>query len=157
VTAGPQTTAGAPLVIRAARATDEVAWRRQWALYIAAENSNVPEAVTASTWQRILDPDSPVGCLIAERDGAMAGFAVTILHPGTWSLAQFCYLEDLYVDDRMRGQGIGKALIDNILDLAKQHGWSRVYWNTREGNATARRLYDRFGPADGFVRYRIDL
>jgi hypothetical protein len=37
----------------------------------------------------------------------------------------------------------------------RAEGWSRLYWMAREDNAAARALYDRFTPADGFVRYLL--
>jgi hypothetical protein len=41
--------------------------------------------------------------------------------------------------------------------LARERGWSRLYWHTRAANATARKLYDKFAKADDFVRYRMIL
>jgi hypothetical protein len=37
----------------------------------------------------------------------------------------------------------------------RAEGWARLYWMTKEGNVQARKLYDRFSKADGFVRYQI--
>jgi hypothetical protein len=37
----------------------------------------------------------------------------------------------------------------------RAEGWARLYWMTRADNVQARRLYDRFAQADGFVRYVI--
>ena len=53
--------------------------------------------------------------------------------------------------------GIGCALIDDRLAMAKTGGWARLYWHTRQGNETARRLYDKFAGADDFLRYRLIL
>ena len=39
----------------------------------------------------------------------------------------------------------------------RAEGWARLYWMTKEDNVQARRLYDRFAQADGFVRYVIPL
>jgi GNAT superfamily N-acetyltransferase len=80
-----------------------------------------------------------------------------VLHEGSWTVHPICYLEDLFVDEKARGHGIGRALIADLLSLAKERGWGRLYWHTREGNAPARRLYDEFAVADDFVRYRIGL
>ena len=52
---------------------------------------------------------------------------------------------------------MGRALIDDLLDLAKERGWDRLYWHTDAGNKTARTLYDRYTKADNFVRYRIPI
>lgn len=143
------------LAIRDATATDETAWRRLWAAYCGFYNATVPAEATATTWQRMLDPESPIFGRLAEQNGAILGFSVSVLHLGTWTPAPICYLEDLFVDPEARGGGIGRALVEDLLHLAAARGWSRLYWHTESGNARARRIYDRFAPADGFVRYRL--
>ena len=50
----------------------------------------------------------------------------------------------------------GKFWINGFWKRDEQ-GWSRVYWVTKEDNARARRLYDRFAPADGFIRYSVPV
>ena len=147
----------AALFIRDPRPDDEAAWRRLWAGYCAFYETDVSEAVTAGTWARTLTPQSPVFGRIAEWNGKVAGFTTSVLHEGTWTLAPVCYLEDLFVDPEARGHGVGRALIEDLVNLARERGWSRLYWHTREGNATARRLYGKFAVADDFVRYRIFL
>ncbi len=155
-----------PMTIRAAEATDEPAWRRLWAGYNAFYDADVPEPVTAATWARILDPSVDVLARVAVGDGGLAGFSpsaegaivgfsLCVLHPSTWTLAPVCYLEDLFVDPAARGHGLGRALLQDCLDRARAAGWPRLYWHTREDNAAARRLYDGFAAADGFVRYRV--
>jgi hypothetical protein len=37
----------------------------------------------------------------------------------------------------------------------RAEGWARLYWVTRQDNEPARKLYDQFAQADGFVRYVI--
>ena len=50
----------------------------------------------------------------------------------------------------------GKALIDALIAEGKREGWSKLYWVTRENNP-ARKLYDKYGKADDYVRYRLSL
>ncbi len=133
---------------------DEAAWRDLWSGYNAFYGTSVPEAVTARTWQRILDRAAPVFGRLAVVDDCVAGFSICILHEGTWVTAPVCYLEDLFVAPPFRGRGIGRMLIADLVDRAKAEGWSRLYWHTRENNP-ARRLYDEFTKADDFVRYRL--
>jgi ribosomal protein S18 acetylase RimI-like enzyme len=57
----------------------------------------------------------------------------------------------------MRGRGIGRALIEDLLAQARAKGWSRIYWHTEASNAAARRLYETYTRADEFVRYRLFL
>jgi GNAT superfamily N-acetyltransferase len=146
-----------PLVIRDPAPDDEGAWRVLWARYCAFYEKSVPEAVTAGTWARILTPGSPLFGRIAQWKGDVVGFTVSILHQGSWTLDPICYLEDLFVAPSARGRGIGRALIADLLGRAKERGWSRLYWHTRESNAPARRLYNEFATADDFVRYRLNL
>jgi GNAT superfamily N-acetyltransferase len=140
--------------IRDPAAVDETAWRELWSGYNAFYETTVQETVTARTWQRILDPASPIFTRLAVVHDCVAGFSTSVLHEGTWVIAPICYLEDLFVAPQFRSRGLGRMLIADLVDRAKAKGWSRLYWHTRESNP-ARRLYDEFGKADDFVRYRL--
>jgi GNAT superfamily N-acetyltransferase len=145
------------VLIRDPTPEDEAAWRRLWAGYVAFYEANVPDAVTSGTWARLLDPNFGMIGRLAERDGAVVGFTISVIHFGSWTLQPVCYLEDLFVDPQARGHGIGRALIDDLVALARARGWSRLYWHTKASNETARRLYDRYVEADDFIRYRLFL
>ena len=136
---------------------DEAAWRRLWAAYCDFYEASVSETVTAATWRRMLDSASPLFGRLAESGNAVCGFSVCVLHEGTWTTDPVGYLEDLFVDPGVRGAGIGHALVQDVIDRAREMGWSRVYWHTRADNAVARRVYDRFVASDGHVRYRVIL
>ncbi|MFG1287130.1 GNAT family N-acetyltransferase [Xanthobacter versatilis] len=144
------------VLIEDARPADEAEWRRLWAGYNAFYEASVAPQVTDRTWQRMLDPASPLLGRVARRGGGLAGFSISVLHEGTWVVAPVCYLEDLFVDPACRGLGIGRRLIADLVSLGKARGWSRLYWHTRRDNP-ARALYDRFVEADDFVRYRMEL
>ena len=148
---------GRGYVIRPAEPADEAAWRSLWEGYQAFYRTAVPKAATSATWRRILDSASPIHALVAvEEPSGAVGFVVYVLHAGTWSEQPRCYLEDLFVAPDARGQGVGEALIEAVLERARAEAWHDVYWHTEAGNGAARRLYDRLaGPADGFVRYRV--
>lgn len=144
------------VTIRALRAEDYSRWRSLWDGYTQFYGCELDESVTACTWERALNPLSSLFCRVAEIDGKVIGFALCVLHEGTWSTTPICYLEDLFVDEAARGAGAGQALIDALIAEGKGEGWSKLYWVTRENNP-ARKLYDRFGEADDYVRYRISL
>jgi GNAT superfamily N-acetyltransferase len=144
-----------PPVIRNVTAADEAAWRGLWGQYLTFYKVELAEDVTAHTWARILDPSSRVSMRVAEVDGVLAGFAIHHFHDSTWVKTPDCYLEDLFLDASFRGRGIGRALIDDLIAITKANGWSRLYWHTDQGNATARKLYDTYAPEDGHVRYRL--
>lgn len=144
------------VIVRELCAEDYLQWRPLWDGYTHFYECELDESVTAFTWERALNPHSSLFCRVAENDGKVIGFAMCLLHEGTWSTAPICYLEDLFVDENFRGAGAGHALIDALLAEGKREGWSKLYWITRENNP-ARKLYDKFGEADDYVRYRISL
>ena len=136
---------------------DEPGWRKLWADYCDFYRAQIAPTVTEATWRRILDPQSTFVGRLAEHDGETVGFSLSVVHECSWTITPVCYLEDLYVTPAARGRGVGLALIEDIIGLARKNAWARVYWHTRADNTPARRLYDRFGEADGFVRYRLLL
>ncbi len=144
------------VTIRDPQAGDAAEWRALWTGYNAFYEATVPEATTAYTWARMLDPQAPLLGRLALLEGRAVGFSLSVLHEGTWVRDPVCYLEDLFVDPQVRGKGVGRALIQDLVDEGRARGWARLYWHTRADNP-ARRLYDSFLPADDFVRYRMDL
>jgi len=146
-------------IVRPTIAADYEAWLPMWQAYCRFYAVDVSAEVTDCTWRRIVARDSPVGGLMAVEalTGAALGFANYLVHPHTWSERAACYLEDLFVCAERRGAGVGRALIDTLLGLGKDHGGSYLYWMTQEQNIVARRLYDRFTRRDDFVRYVVPI
>ncbi len=146
------------LTVRDIAAADRADWFRLWAGYNAFYETEVAPQISERTWARLLDPQAPLIGRVAVFEGRVAGFSLSlsVLHEGTWVETPICYLEDLFVDPAVRGKGIGRALIGDLVALGHQRGWSRLYWHTRQDNP-ARRLYDEFVAADNFVRYRLSF
>jgi GNAT superfamily N-acetyltransferase len=144
-------------LVRDIREDDAQDWRRLWAGYNDFYEASVPADVTEHTLRRLLDPTSSLIGRIAEIDARIAGFSVSVLHDSSWTSSPICYLEDLFVDPSLRGGGVGRALIQDLVDLGRARGWSRLYWHTQADNQRARRLYDAFVEADDFIRYRLTL
>ncbi|KQQ56583.1 GNAT family acetyltransferase [Rhizobium sp. Leaf311] len=143
------------LSIRDARSDDQDAWLKLWNDYLAFYNVDLAEDVTAHTWARIIDPASRVSARLAIQDENVVGFAIHHFHDSTWVKTPDCYLEDLFIDAHIRGRGIGRALIDDLISICREKGWSRLYWHTNEDNERARKLYDSYVSSDGHIRYRI--
>ncbi len=153
------------ILIRELRRDDFVAWKTLWdgynAFYGRAGATALPEAITQSTWSRFFDAYEPIHALVAERDGTvngkLAGLAHYLFHRSTIAPLSNCYLQDLFTAESARGQGVGRALIEEVYRRGERAGASRVYWQTQEGNATARLLYDRVGEKSEFIVYRKNL
>lgn len=134
---------------------DRHPWHQLWAGYNAFYERYVPTEATEETWRRLNDPSEPVHGLVFERDGRVIGLAHHLYHPSTSSVAQSCYLQDLFVAEDARGTGAGRALLEATARAAALAGSHHVYWLTHESNARARALYDAVGRRTGFVHYAI--
>lgn len=146
------------VTIDAVAPADEGEWLKLWNAYLRFYKTHLPEGVTRATWRRILDDSHPFKCFVARdpESGEILGFALHQSHPSSWTQVGDMYLEDLFVTGEARGKGIGRALIEAVIDAAKKSRLDRVYWMTGEDNHTARLLYDNVtGGHDGHVRYRI--
>ncbi len=142
------------LTIRPLRRDDEADWRRLWCDYLAFYEATRPEEVYASFFERLLgdDPQDFHG-QIAELDGRAVGLVHYLFHRHGWRLENVCYLQDLYADPEIRGQGVGRALIEAVYAEADRMGAPAVYWLTQDFNAQARQLYDRIGRVTPFIKY----
>jgi GNAT superfamily N-acetyltransferase len=152
----------AAIQVREARPDDFEQWLPLWegynAFYERAGPTAVSEAMTRTTWGRFFDADEPMHALVAETDEErLVGLVHYLFHRNTVMVGPICYLQDLFTAADVRGQGVGRALIEAVYALAKAAGSTRVYWQTHETNATARRLYDAVATNSGFIVYRRDL
>ena len=140
--------------IRPIVAADHQAWLPLWQGYQRFYNADIAPEVSALTWQRFLDPAEPMFAALAWQDGVAVGLVHWIFHRSCWTVSDYCYLQDLYVAETVRGGGVGRALIEQVYAAAQAHGANRVHWLTQEDNAQARQLYDRIASRSGFIQYR---
>jgi GNAT superfamily N-acetyltransferase len=113
-----------------------------------AEYEHEPDAVQAtesSLRAQMESADPPFECLIAERDGEAAGFALFFRNYSTWSGRPGLYLEDLFVPQAHRGHGVGKALLKRMAAIAVERGWARMEWAVLDWNAPAHGFYRALG------------
>jgi GNAT superfamily N-acetyltransferase len=148
-------------LVRLIRRDDYPQWRPLWDGYNAFYGRSGPtaldERVTVQTWERFFDAAESVNALVAELDGRIVGIAHFLFHRSTSRLADVCYLQDLFTEEACRGQGVGRALIQLVLDTAKAAGSSRVYWTTQATNVAGRALYDKMADHRGFIVYSHEL
>jgi ribosomal protein S18 acetylase RimI-like enzyme len=87
------------------------------------------------------------------------GIAVMRFQPSIWTEGLECYLAELYVVPPRRGKGIGRALMEAAMDLARAEGADYMDLGTSEDDVAARSLYEslgfsnREGKPDGPINY----
>jgi GNAT superfamily N-acetyltransferase len=149
------------ILIRPVERRDFAEWKLLWdgynAFYGREGKTALPDTIINTTWSRFFDGYEPMHALVAERAGELIGLAHFLFHRSMIELGSTCYLQDLFTAEAARGQGAGRALIEEVYRYAKEAGSSRVYWLTHETNATAMKLYDKVADKSGFVVYRKSL
>ncbi|MDR2307054.1 MAG: GNAT family N-acetyltransferase [Paucimonas sp.] len=145
------------VTLRPVGADDHAAWLPLWQAYLRFYQTGLADTVSASTWQRLLDPNEPTHSVLAWVDGKAVGMVNFIYHRSNWSIENSCYLQDLYVDSAQRGLGIGRQLIEQVYATARAAGCIKVHWLTHETNATAISLYEQVAERPGFIQFRKAL
>ena len=143
--------------IQAVTEDDYAQWFRLWIKYQEFYRVDIPDNVTRLTWQRFLNPVEPVFCLVAKYQGEIVGLVHYLFHRSTWAETEYCYLEDLYVAQEIRGKHIGKRLIEHVQVKARKRHASRLYWHTHETNLRGQRLYDWLGKKSGMIEYLMPV
>jgi ribosomal protein S18 acetylase RimI-like enzyme len=73
------------------------------------------------------------------------GLAVMRFRPSIWIDALECYLAELYVVPDRRGRGIGRALMEEVMTVARAQGAGHIELNTSDDDVAARALYEKLG------------
>ena len=135
-----------PLEIRPATPADVpqiLAFIRELALY-----EREPDAVLATESDLLRDGFGPTPrfrCIIASLDEEPAGFALFFTSYSTWRGHHGIRLEDIYVTPTHRGQGIGKALLRHLAQIAIDEGCPRLEWDVLAWNQPAIDFYHSQG------------
>ena len=151
------------IVIGPFQRSERAAWEKLARGYNDFYETELPDRDYDRAWQRLLE-DREIHGLGARLDGQsggqsggqLIGIAHYLFHASIWR-DDSCYLQDLFVDETVRGQGAARQLIDAVADAARLRGAVRYYWQTKQDNVRARALYDKVARFRGFIRYDYAL
>lgn len=118
-----------------------------------------PEAVKATTRDLLRDgfgPQPKFETLIAELDGVPVGFALFFPTYSTWEGTAGIHLEDIFVEEAVRGQGVGEKLMRALAAIAIRRGYARLELQVLDWNP-ARTFYRRLGLEclEEWLSYRV--
>jgi ribosomal-protein-alanine N-acetyltransferase len=112
---------------------------------IAIERRAFPTAWSLGMF--VLELSKPSGiCLAAIRDGKLVGYLICARYADVW------HLMNIAVDPADRGQGVGTALLEQMVARAGEDAAYTL--EVRPSNATAIALYERFGFRSAGTRRR---
>ncbi len=103
------------------------------------------------------DDPKVFGHVAVADDGAVVGTALWFLTFSTWRGTHGIHLEDLYVQPRHRGSGLGRELLRTLADLCVQRGYDRLEWSVLDWNTPSIEFYESAGavPMDEWTVFRL--
>jgi len=109
------------------------------------EVESIDEERNRTFFRRFLGPSEDGLLLGARRGGRLIGYACLYWHFSSLEACESVLMNDLFVAEEARGDGVGRALIEATADVARERGVPFVEWSTAPDNHTAQRLYDSTG------------
>lgn len=109
------------------------------------EVAEIDEKRNRAFFRRFLAPSGDGLLLGARSDGRLVGYACLYWHFSSLEACESVLVNDLFVDESVRGQGVGRALIEATAEVALERGVPFVEWSTAPDNHAAQRLYDSTG------------
>lgn len=100
-----------------------------------------------------------VECLVAERTGALVGYALFYPTFSSFRTTIGLWLEDLYVEPALRGAGVGRLLLAELSRVALMRGANGIDWEVLDWNAPSIAFYERIGARRAgaeWREYRLD-
>lgn len=127
------------------------------ALAVYEREPDAVQVTAAILRDQLASPRPPFECLLAESAGVALGFALFVQNYSSWRGRAGLHLEDLFVPERHRGQGIGTALLTALARLAVSRGCARLEWAVLDWNQPAIDFYRGLGaiPLDEWTTYRL--
>lgn len=137
---------------------DYADWRLLYEGYAHFYKMPMNDAIAATVWGWLLDPAHELEALLARAgDGRVVGLAHFRPMPRPLTGTTAGFLDDLFVEPRLRGRGVADRLIEAMADLARARGWTLIRWLTGDDNYRARGVYDRHATRTMWITYQMDL
>lgn len=100
---------------------------------------------SAADLERYAFDEKVIDVFVAEKSGQVVGYSISFASFSTFRAQAGIWLEDLYVTPSERGNGYGKALIQNLMRTCETRGFGRLEWSVLDWNESAIRFYEAMG------------
>lgn len=131
-------------------------WLGLWEGYSAFYESEVTDTKALIVWSWLTDKAHELSGFVAEDDGRLVGFAHVREYPRTLEADRALFLDDLFVAEDARSNGVGGALIEEAKRIARERNAGVVTWITAADNEAAQHLYDNVGTRTSWVTYETE-
>ncbi len=146
------------ITIRPVREEDFFAWLELYAGYAAFYETELTDEKALLLWSWLINPGHEEnGYVAVGDDDRLVGLAHVREFARPLETDRSLFLDDLFVAEDLRGQGIGRQLIEFVRELAKDRGLGVVQWITAADNEQAQHLYDAVATKTPWVTYELTV
>lgn len=135
---------------------DRQDWQRLYEGYAVFYKVPMNDDILNQVWDWIFD--ETIYCIVAKDEN---GRAIGLMHyramPSPLRGSMVGFLDDLFVEPEVRGQGAVDALFGKLKEEAQSHGWKAIRWITGDDNYRARGVYDKIAKKTAWNLYQLDL
>ena len=143
------------MITRPLAEKDYEQWLELYRGYAEHYKVALTEEGIAKTWGWLMDEAHPLTGIVAEEGSNLAGLAHFRAMPSPLRGAEIGFLDDLFVDPKLRGKRVGAVLLEEVRAIGKKNGWAFIRWITRDDNYRARTLYDRHAQKTDWNMYEM--
>lgn len=122
-----------------------------------SESCNITPEVLA----KLMNEENGLNVLIAEQNGEAVGIMTYYFYKiATFSGKHILYIEDIFIDEKCRGNGIGGQFFSQAKNIAEERDCDRLEWKCLDWNEPAKSFYNKLGgkiSSEGWLTYTIDL
>jgi ribosomal protein S18 acetylase RimI-like enzyme len=93
----------------------------------------------------IIDENPSLQCWVVERSASLVGYCTFTFDFSTWDAKTFLHLDCLYLDEESRGLGIGKKILQQLIEVATKRDCINIQWQTPHFNINAIKFYKAIG------------
>ena len=134
---------------------DKEQWEKLYKGYADFYKVKINDKILQTVWNWLHDKSHEVEGLVYEVEDNIVGLANYRKMPSPLRGQYIGFLDDLFVDQKYRGQKIGEKLINKMKEISKSRGWNLVRWITRNDNIRAKSLYDRVSEKTNWDVYEL--
>lgn len=117
--------------------------------------------ISAEALRRLMQEENGLHVLIAEQNGRTVGIMTYYFYKiATFSGKRVLYIEDIFIDEEFRGNGIGSRFFTEAKGIAEETDCDRIEWKCLDWNEPAKAFYNRMEgkiSSEGWLTYTIDL